>query len=59
MPPTTGMSPLTSVSVFLGVQLKMRDAFENEGVRPENQEMFVAILTHCGSRSELVREMAK
>ena len=40
------MSPLTSVSVFLGVQLKMRDAFENEGVRPENQEMFVAILTH-------------
>src|SRR5262249_42272426 len=31
VPPTTGMSPLTSVSVFLGVQLKMRDAFENEG----------------------------
>ena len=46
------------VRVF-GVQLKLRDAFENEGVRLENQEMFVAILTHCESRSELIREMAK
>ena len=59
MPPTTGMSPLSSVSVFLGAQLKMRDAFENEGDAAEKSGMFVAILTHCGSRSEFIREMAK
>jgi hypothetical protein len=33
VPPTTGMSSLNSVSVLLGVQLKIRDALENGGVR--------------------------
>ena len=32
MPPTTGMNSLNCVSVLLGVQLKIRDAIENEGV---------------------------
>jgi hypothetical protein len=50
---TTHMSP--AVSVFLGVQLKIRGgASENEGVWLKNQEMFLAILPHCGSRCELL-----
>jgi hypothetical protein len=56
MPPTTGMNSLNCVSVLLGVQLKIRDAFERW---LKNQGMFAAILLHCGSRSELIREMAK
>jgi hypothetical protein len=57
MPPTSGMNSLNCVFVLL--QLKIRDAIENERVRLKNQVMFAAILPHCGSRSELIREMAR
>ena len=52
------MNSLNCVHAFVGATKNQKMHLEMRGMRLKNQWMFVAILPHCKSRSELIREMA-